>query len=155
MVMKKRHLVELPVFQDIGNELNGQHRKIAGQTERHLREHGMHVGMPENKPSPQRLADIDGQNQQCRTVADKPDDHGKVDDVFQLIHLEDIFEQARKKRPASQSDHGQVRPDPQRKPVIVVHVGLVQPLEPAQQHGIHAPEQDRTHNGDPQHEFGE
>jgi hypothetical protein len=47
----------------------------------------MYIGMPENEPSPQGLADIDGQNQQRRAVADKPDDHGKVDDVLQFIDL--------------------------------------------------------------------
>jgi hypothetical protein len=91
-VVKKRHFVDLAVLQDQGDVLYGQYRKVARQAESHLGEHGVDIGVPENKPAAQRLPDVDGQNQQGRTVADKSDQDSVIDDVFQLIFAEDILE---------------------------------------------------------------
>ena len=99
----------------------------------------MHVGMPENKPATERLPDIDGQNQKGRAVTDKTDQDRIVDDILQLIFCDNVFEKTGKKSAAAQSDHRQIRPYPQGKSVVVVHVGLIEALEPAQQHGIYAP----------------
>jgi hypothetical protein len=127
-VVKEGHLVQLAVFQDQGDILDGQYGKVARQAEGHLGEHGMDVGVPEDEPSAQGLADVDGQDQKRRTVADEADEHGVVDDVLQFILADNVFEQPAEKGAAAQGDDGQVRPDPEGESVIVVHVGLVQPL---------------------------
>ena len=66
-IVKERHLIHLPVFQDQGKVLDAENPEIAGEAEGHFREHGMDIGMPEDKPAPQRLPDIDGQNQAGRS----------------------------------------------------------------------------------------
>ena len=91
----------------------------------------MDVGVPEDEPVAQRLSDVDGQNQQGRAVADEPDKHGVVDNVFEFILADDIFQQSRKEGAAAQGDDGQVGPDPQGEPVVIIHIGLVQALDPA------------------------
>jgi hypothetical protein len=90
---------------------------------------------------------------QRRTVADEADEHGVVDDVLQFILADNVFEQPAEKSAAAQGNDGQVRPYPEGKSVIVVHVGLVQPFEPAQQHGINAPRKDSAHNAQSQEEL--
>ena len=154
-IVKERHLVHLTVLQNQGNELNGEHTEVEGKTKGHLGEHGVHIGMPENEPATQGLANVDGQDEQGGTIADKPDHHGQVDDVFQLIDAQDIFEQPGKKSAAANGDNSQVRPDPQGKSVIVVHIGLVQAFEPAQAHGVNAPQQNHTHHCNPRGKDGE
>ncbi len=89
-VMKKRYLVEFAVFQHHGNIFNGQHDEIGGQTEGHFGQHGMNIGMPEDKPSPQGLADIKTQDHQGRTVADEPDEHGIIDNIFEFVFTDQI-----------------------------------------------------------------
>ena len=38
--------------------------KVAGEAVSHLCKHGVDIGVPEDKPSPQRLANVNGQDQQ-------------------------------------------------------------------------------------------
>ncbi len=154
-VVEEGHLVDLAVFQNQRNVLDGQHDEIARETEGHFGQHRMHVGMPENKPAAQRLTDVDAQNQQRRAVADEADQHGVVDDVLQLVLADHIFEQSGEEGATAQGDHRQVGPDPEREPIIVVHVGLVQPLDPAQQHGIDAPQQHHARHDQADHEFAQ
>ena len=82
-VMKEGNFINLPVFQYEGYVFNGQDAEVAGEAERNFRKHGMNIRVPENMPSPQGLTNINRQNQQGRAVADKTDQHGKIDDVFQ------------------------------------------------------------------------
>ena len=84
-MMKKRHPVQLTVFQDKRQVFDAQDEKVAGQAKGHFREHGMHVGMPENEPAPHGLPHIDAEDQQGRTVADKTDQHRVVNDIFQFV----------------------------------------------------------------------
>src|SRR6056297_1451980 len=106
----------------------------------------MHIGMPENKPAAQRLSNINGQDQQRGTVADKTNDHGKIDNIFQFINLENVFQKSCEKSTATNRNDCQVSPDPQGKSVVIVHVGLIQAFKPAQKHGINAPKQYSTHD---------
>ncbi len=46
--------------------------------------------MPENKPASQGLTDIKTQNHQGRTVADKSNQHGIIDDILELIFADNI-----------------------------------------------------------------
>jgi len=62
--------------------------------------------MPEDKPASQWLSDIDGKDQQGRTVADKSDDNGQVDDVLEFTDAEHISQQAGKESTAADGDHG-------------------------------------------------
>ena len=147
--MKKWNLIHLTIFQNQWNELNGQHTEIKRQAEGHFGEHGMHIGMPENKPATKGLPNINGQDQKCRTVADKPDDNGQINNIFQFVNAKHIFQQTGEKGPAANGNDGKIRPDPQGKSIIVIHVGLVQAFKPAQPHGINAPQHDYTNHRDP------
>ncbi|VTR63956.1 hypothetical protein DESC_120048 [Desulfosarcina cetonica] len=152
-VVKERYSVNLAIFQDQRDVLDGQHREIAGEAEGHLGEHGVDVGVPEDEPSAQGLADVDGQDQQGRAIADEADEHGVVDDVFEFILADDVLEQTTEKSTATHSNDGQVGPDPQGESVVVIHVGLIQSFEPAQQHGINAPREHNAHNAQSQKEL--
>jgi len=90
-------------------------------------------------PSPQRLTNINRQNQQGRAVAYKSDQHGKIDDVFQFILSDNILQKAGEKGASAKCDNRQIRPDPQSKSVRVIHVRLVKAFEPAKQHGKNTP----------------
>ena len=89
-VMKKRYFIEFAVFQRQGNIFNDQHTQVSRKTEGHFGEHRMNIGMPEDKPVPQGLADIEAENQQRRSVTDNPDEHGIVDNVFQFVFTDKI-----------------------------------------------------------------
>jgi hypothetical protein len=54
-------LVELAVFQDQRAILDAQNHKIACDTESHFSEHRMDIGMPEDKPAPKGLSDVDSE----------------------------------------------------------------------------------------------
>src|SRR5664280_1056664 len=51
-------LAELAVLEQDREVLDRQHRQVAGDAERDLGEHRVHVGVPEREPGPQRLTDI-------------------------------------------------------------------------------------------------
>jgi hypothetical protein len=107
-VMQELDLVQLAVFQDDRNELDGQHQHVHGDAEDYFREHGVHVGMPESEPGAQRLADFQGQDQQGTGVTDETDDHRQVDDVFQPFHADQIIEKPAEKGSGTQGNDAQV-----------------------------------------------
>jgi hypothetical protein len=131
-MMKESNFVGLSVFKNIGNKFYGQYRKITGQTKSHFRQHGMDIGMPENEPAAQGLTDINGKDQQCRTIADETDDDGKIDDVFQFIPLKIYFNRPVYRRPLT-ARSAQIRANRYRS---IIHKAF--PDEPAyQRHGTH------------------
>jgi hypothetical protein len=116
-VVQEGHLVQLAVFQDKRDILDGQHGEVDRKAEGHLGEHGVNVGVPENEPAAQRLADVDGQDQEGRTVADKADQDRVVDDVFKQVLAHHVTQKAGEKGAAAQGDDRQVGPDPEGEPV--------------------------------------
>jgi hypothetical protein len=149
-VVEKGHFIDLTIFQNHGNVLNGQNTQVGRQAESHFGEHRVNIGMPEYKPSPQGLPDIETQNHQGRHIAVKPDEDGKIDDIFQFIFAGNVAQKSGKKGAAAQGDDRKVGPDPQGKPIGVVHVGLVQSFEIYQHHGQDTPQQYATDGPDPQ-----
>jgi len=115
----------------------------------------MHVGVPEDKPTTQRLAYIYGKNQQSGTVTYETYYHRKVDYVLELIPTDYVSQKTGKKSTAPKRDDRQVGPYPQGETVIIVHVCLVEPLDPAQQHGINAPQQNRAYRQNAQEKDGQ
>ena len=89
-VVEKGHLVNLSIFQYQWKILYRQNAEVSGKAEGHLGEHGVNIGMPEYKPSPQRLSDIETQNHQGRNVTVKPNEHSEINDVLQLIFADKI-----------------------------------------------------------------
>ncbi len=83
--MKKWNPVQLAIFKNQRDKFNRQYAKIYRQAKGYFCKHGMDIGMPENKPAPQGLADIDRQDQQGGTVTDKTDQYSIIDDVFKFI----------------------------------------------------------------------
>jgi hypothetical protein len=51
-------LVNLTILQNQGKVLNAKHHEVARDTESHLRQHRVDIGVPEDKPTPERLTDV-------------------------------------------------------------------------------------------------
>jgi hypothetical protein len=121
-------LRQLPVLEDIGDELDAQHHEIGCDAEGHLNQHGMDIGMPEDKPPPERLADIYAQHDNCSRIADESDDHGGIEDILQFLFSHYIDKKTGKKCPGTEGNYRQVEYDPEGKGKDITHVGLIQPF---------------------------
>jgi hypothetical protein len=106
--------------------------------------------MPEDEPASQRLADIHSQNTLGGCVADESDDHSKIDDVFQVIDLKDVSQEAGEEGPASQGDHSQVCCNPKTKGKIVVKVCHVKGQAPAHEIGKDTHQKGAVQKGHPE-----
>jgi hypothetical protein len=85
-MMEKTNFLDFGIFQDDRHKFHDQHAQINGEAECHFGQHRVNIGMPENKPSPQRLPDVEAEYQQGRCVADNAENNGKIDNVFDVFN---------------------------------------------------------------------
>ena len=85
----------------------------------------MDIGVPENKPPPDGLTNIDTQHGHGTGIADKPDDNSRINNAFQFLTPDNIGEKPGKKCTGSQTNHRQIKNDPQGKSKYIAHIGLV------------------------------
>jgi hypothetical protein len=56
--MKLWCFVKLPVFKDQWQKFYGENDGVTGDAEDHFSEHRVHIGVPEGKPAPDGLTDL-------------------------------------------------------------------------------------------------
>ena len=152
---ERRELAELAVAQKDWNIFQAEHEQVARDAEGHFREHRVGIRMPESKPCPQGLSDIDHQNGDRAAIADKADDNGGVQDRLQLSALQNVDQKPGKERACAQGNDSQIEEDPEAEGEAIVHVGLVQPEVEAQTSCIDSNRKQRHPRSEPQQESAE
>ena len=126
--VKLPDFVQLSILKDKWDELDAQHHKVTCDTEGHLHKHGMDIGMPEDEPPSNGLANINTKHGQGTRIANKAYDHSGIDNILQFTFSNNIGQEACEESARTESDNGQIKYNPQGKGEYIAHVGLIQPF---------------------------
>jgi len=126
--VKPPDFVQLSIPKDKGDELDAQYHKVTYDTEGHLHQHGMDIGMPEDEPSSNGLANINTKHGHGTRIANKAYNHSGIDNILQFTFSNNIGQEACEESARTESDNGQIKYNPQGKGKHIAHVGLIQPF---------------------------
>ena len=140
-VLDKFIFFKCTLFEDKRHIFDNKHYAVAGNAENNFREHGVHVGVPVAEPAPERLADVQYENEHGARVAQKADNGGKAYDVFEFIDIQDIAEQAGEKGTCAEGDDRKVDGNPQAEPEFIVKPCCSKPVCQHHESGNNAPKE--------------
>ena len=104
--------VQLSILKDYWNKLDTQNHKVACDTEGHLHQHGMNIGMPENEPSANGLANINTKHAQCAGIANKAYDYSGIDNIFQFTFSNNIGQETCEESACPKGDNREIKDNP-------------------------------------------
>jgi hypothetical protein len=120
--------VQLSILKDYGNKLDTQNHKVDCDTEGHLYQHGMNIGMPENEPPANGLTNVNPKHAQCAGIANKAYDHSGIDNIFQFTFSNNIGQEACEKSARPKGNNREIKDNPEGEGEYIAHVGLIQPF---------------------------